>query len=119
LSYDTQSYEVYYTASSVNYKNNIINLERDFDDVLKLQSREFNFKSTNTLCIGYIAEEVYDINKDFAASGSDGNGEPTNICWFNVVLYQNEVIKRLDREVKEQNVEINKLKEILSRNNIN
>ena len=44
------------------------------------------------------------------------------------MIYQNEVIKRLDREVKEQaieinklkeqNAEINKLKEILSRNNI-
>ena len=109
VSYNAGTYEVYYTPSSAKYKDNIINLDRDFDDVLKLQSREYRFNQRgNDLHIGYIAEEVYDINKEFSTTNEDG-GEPANIAWFNIVLYQNEVIKRLDKELKELKLRVDNL----------
>lgn len=109
VSYNPSNYEVYYTPSSAKYKDNVINLDRDFDDVLKLQSREYRFNQRgNDLHIGYIAEEVYDINKEFSTTNEDG-GEPANIAWFNIVLYQNEVIKRLDKELKELKLRVDNL----------
>jgi hypothetical protein len=109
VSYNPATYEVYYTPSSATYKNNVKNLERDFDDVLKLQSREYRFNQRgNDLHIGYIAEEAYDINKEFSTTNEDG-GEPANIAWFNIVLYQNEIIKRLDKELKELKLRVDNL----------
>ena len=110
LGYDTTTYEVFETASSAKYKDNIKNAERDYDDVLKLVPREYRFKSTDEIVIGYIAEEVYDINPEFATTGMDKNGEPDNIYWFNLAIYQNEVIKRHDKEIKDLQTEINALK---------
>ena len=125
--YDASTGEVTHSTSSQKYKNNISTLYRNFDDVLNIRPVEYIFKSTEKLEIGLIAEEVFDINSDFATYPSASH-EPEAINWFNIIVYQNEVIKRLDREVKEQaieinklkeqNAEINKLKEILSRNNI-
>jgi len=43
----------------------------------------------------------------------DKNGEPENIYWFNLAIYQNEVIKRHDKEIKELKNEIMILKNIV------
>ena len=59
---------------------------------------EYNFKATNEQHIGYIAEEVYGVNKELASLNSETK-EPAAINWFNIILYQNEVIKRLDKEL--------------------
>jgi len=115
LGYDTTTYEVFETASSAKYKDNIKNAERNFDDILKIVPREYRFKSTDEYLIGYIAEEVYDINKEFATCGMDKNKEPENIYWFNLAIYQNEVIKRHDKEIKDLQNEIMILKNIVSK----
>lgn len=88
--YDTGNYEIGYATSGQKYKNNIIKLERNFDDVLKLRSVEYNFKRDNVKCIGYIAEQLYDVNPEFAIYQGD---EPDAIDWFNIIVYQNEVVK--------------------------
>ena len=109
LYYDPATYEVYYLTSSQKYKNNIKTLIRNFDDVLNLRSVEYNFKDTNSYNIGYIAEEVYGINKDFATLNSQTK-EPVAIYWHNITLYQNEIIKRHDKEIKDLRNEIEILK---------
>ena len=48
-----------------------------------------------------------DINEDFATYGLENEPEsPSGIHWFNLILYQNEIIKR-------HNAEINELKDII------
>jgi hypothetical protein len=89
---------VYYITSSQKYKDNIKTLNRNFNDVLNLRSVEYNFKETSEQHIGYIAEEVYDVSKELASLNSQTK-EPAAINWFNIILYQNEVIKRLDKEL--------------------
>ena len=109
MGYDPATYEVYYLTSSQKYKDNIKNLKRNFDDVLKLRSVEYNFKETNEQHIGLISEEVYDVNKELASLNSQTK-EPAAINWFNIILYQNEIIKRHDKELKELRNEIEILK---------
>lgn len=97
--YGSTTGELSYSVSSQKHKNNIKKLERNFDDVLKLRSVEYNFKRDNIKCIGLIAEQAYDINRDFCIF--DSTLEPQAIDWFNIVLYQNEVIKENRKRIED------------------
>ena len=121
LVYNANTKEITYNGSSRRFKNNITKLDRNWDDIFLLQSCEYNFIQDNSHAIGYIAEEVSEINTEFATYGLENEPEsPSGINWFNLILYQNEIIKRHNDEMKEMkdniknhNKEIEELKDII------
>jgi hypothetical protein len=74
LKWTTTTGQLTYDTSTAKTKENIINASTaSYNDVLKLQPREFNYRKTtdtNTY-LGLIAEEVADINPIFAVYGPD------------------------------------------------
>jgi filamentous hemagglutinin len=89
--YSFSTGEVSYSSSTINHKYDVITAERDWNSVLDIRPVEYTFITNQVRRLGAIAEEVYDINPDFAIM--DGQPTPGAVDWFNVVLYQNEVIK--------------------------
>ncbi len=53
------------------------------------------------LYIGYVAEELNDIDTNFAYKIPDYNGNliPESVEWFNMLIYSIEEIKKLRNEV--------------------
>jgi hypothetical protein len=74
LKWTTTTGQLTYDTSTAKTKKNITNaLTSSYNDILKLQPREFNYKKTtdNNTYLGLIAEEVAEVNPIFAIYGPD------------------------------------------------
>ena len=97
--------EITYNASTKKYKTNIIDLSQNTEKIYELEPREYDFIPDNTHMVGFIAEEVFDIDKYLATL--DMNGEVENINWNGLITYLVAEMKKLKINF---NYEINKLK---------
>jgi hypothetical protein len=100
LYYNTGTSEITYLSSSRETKDNINNLNTDTSVVLNLQPKTFTYKSDpqSGTQVGYIAEEVAEINPHFAGYNSAG-GNPVSINYNNIVVFLLEEVKRLNNKV--------------------
>ena len=96
LSYDTSTGEFTYSPSSIRFKKNIIDLQQDTSKILQVRPREFDLKSNNQHGIGYIAEELNDIDPYLA--NKDSSGTISGVHWNNMILYAIEEFKKIKAE---------------------
>jgi hypothetical protein len=115
--YDTTNFELTYATSSIKYKKNITDLKQDTSKILNVRAREYDRKDDNKHYIGYIAEELDDIDNHFTWKNPEGS--PEGIDWNNLLLYSIEEVKKLKKELNEtQNLvyelraELNSLKKL-------
>ena len=99
LVYNTTSGEITYQNSSIKYKKNVIDLQEDTTKIFNIRAREYDTKNENKHCIGYIAEELNDIDTYFTWKNPDGT--PEGIEWFNLLIYSIEEVKKLRKELDE------------------
>ena len=88
------------TSSDINLKDNVQIIENSIDKVVGIRGVTFNWKSSGEKSAGVIAQEVEQVFPEVTHS----NGE-------NMVVNYNGLIGLLVEAVKEQQVEINNLKE--------
>jgi hypothetical protein len=97
--YNTGTGEVTYNTSSIKYKKNVIDLTTDTSVLHNLRAREYDSKDDDKHYIGYIAEEVDEVDTHFTWKNSDGT--PEGLEWFNMLVYAIEEIKKLRIEVNQ------------------
>jgi len=100
LNYSTPSGEITYTTSSRSTKNTIEPLVTDTATVYQLAPKTFiyNTDPQSGTHVGYIAEEVYEVNPAFATY-CELNGPPVAINYNTVQVYMLEEMKKLRAEV--------------------
>ena len=98
--YNTTTSEITYNTSSIKYKKNVIDLQQDTSNVYNIRAREYDSKDENKHYIGYIAEELNDVDTYFTWKNPDNT--PEGIEWFNLLIYTIEEMKKL----KQKNIEI-------------
>ena len=106
--YSFSTGEVSYSSSSITKKYDVITAERDWDSVLNIRPVEYTFITDNVRRLGAIAEEVFDINPDFAIF--DHDPAPGAIDWFNIIVYQNQVIKENRQRIETLETDLAALK---------
>jgi hypothetical protein len=100
LNYSLPSGEITYVASSRDTKNTIEPLTADTATVYQLAPKTFiyNTDPQSGTHVGYIAEEVYEVNPVFA-SYCELNGPPVAISFDTIQVYMLEEMKKLRAEV--------------------
>jgi hypothetical protein len=90
-------------SSSERYKENIEAAREDFQKVLSLEPKTFNYKSEpdGPTLIGYIAEEVDDAGLS-AVTVYDEQGRPDAVDYSRLVIYSNEILKKHQATIQEQ-----------------
>jgi hypothetical protein len=104
MTYDTTNFEVRYNSSSKKYKTDIIDLPYDTSTLYNLNPREFLSTIDYKTYIGFVAEEVEEVDTRFA--WKDESGSPESIEWFNMLIYTISEIKKLNRKVLELETKI-------------
>ena len=96
--YNTTTHEITYNTSSIKYKKNVVNLQQDTSKLYNVEAREYDAKVDDKHYIGYIAEELNDIDTYFTWKNPDGT--PEGIEWFNLLIYSIEEIKKLKKRIE-------------------
>ena len=91
--------------SSVRFKENIVGLEGSLDKVIHMRGVKYNKKGTNYNQVGVIAEEVLDVLPEVVNYSSTGEIEGVAYARITAVLIE---------AIKEQQKQINELKELLN-----
>jgi hypothetical protein len=101
LTWNSDSGEITNFSSQRSHKDNIENLNTNTSSVFDLQPRTFTYKSNpaSGTHIGYIAEEVAEINPNFANYNTLG-GEPVGINFNTITVFLLEEIKKLKSELE-------------------
>jgi hypothetical protein len=97
--YNAGTGEITYQVSSQRYKENIVNLQQNTSKVLDVQAREFDLKNSGHHRLGYIAEELHELDPHFTHVNQQG--EPEGIEWNNLLVYLIEQVKVLKARVDE------------------
>ena len=97
VTYNTDTFELTYSTSSIKYKKNVIDLTEDTSVLHNIKAREYDSKESNKHFIGYIAEELNDASPWFTWKNPDGS--PEGIEWFNLLVYSIEEIKKLKNQI--------------------
>jgi hypothetical protein len=97
LVYNTTTNEITYNTSSIKYKKNVIDLQEDTSKLYNIKAREYDTKDDDKHFIGYIAEELNDVDTYFTWKNPDGT--PEGIEWFNLLIYTIEEMKKLKQEI--------------------
>ena len=94
VSYNTSTFELSYLTSSAKTKNTINDLSVDTSDIYKLRPRTYLYNSDPECGFqtGYIAEEVADINPDYATY-AEVDGDPVGINYNVIIVYLVEEMK--------------------------
>ena len=104
LKWNSSTKNVTYDTSSERYKNNIRNSIYGLSDIMKLNSKMFEYKDTGRTDIGLIAEEVYPIIPELVLL--DENSLPNGVSY-------DRMVSILTRGMQEQQCTINTLKTCL------
>lgn len=91
-------------SSSMRYKENIREVEDDFDLVYKLSPKQFNYKQKAYECIGLIAEEVEEVMPSMVIRDEKGQPDTVNylrlpIMMLGAIKQQKSVINQLENDV--------------------
>ena len=118
--YNSDTAEITYSTSSKRYKKNIRDKVINSEAIYKLRTVEFDsIQDSDNLknIVGYIAEEVAEVDPIFAGYIKDENGDniPDSIDWFKILLYSVEEIKKQKEQLDEQKILINDLLSRLER----
>jgi hypothetical protein len=89
--------EMTYDTSSARYKDNIRDSKYGLADVLKIQSRQFEYKDTGNSDVGFIAEEMVDIVPELVAI--DKEGRPDAVSYDRMTSILVKAIQELKAEV--------------------
>jgi len=112
LYYDSTTFEIRYNSSSRRFKENIQNINIDTSKVLQIIPREFNgIGTTDFVPIGYIAEELNDIEPQFTTLDKEGEIEGVNVAIINACTL--EEVKKNRLEIIELKKEIENLKKLI------
>ena len=107
MMYDMIEGGVGYQASSLRFKENVLNLDFDADAFLALDARTFDWKDSGRNDIGFIAEEVAAFDERLAVS--DGQGGFISMHYDKMTVYLFKVVKDLHAKVAELETKINTL----------
>jgi len=96
LNYNATSGEVTYVTSSRSTKNTIQSLATDTSSIYQLAPKTFIYNSDTQLTrhVGYIAEEVHEVDPVFATYDSP-DGPPLAISFDTIQVYMLEEMKKL------------------------
>ena len=110
--YNATTFELSYLTSNTTTKNTIVDLASSMDTNviydLSPKTYYYNTDPNAGLQVGYIAEEVRELNRHFATYDRPG-GDPVAINYNAVVVFLVEEVKKL----KKENIEINNRLRIL------
>ena len=96
------------SPSSKRYKKNIRRLQIDPEEVLKLQTVRFEWKTTGKEDVGLIAEDVEEAVPDLVIY--NGEGEPEAVKYDKVAIYLLEVVKAQEERISALEKEIAQLR---------
>ena len=96
LVYSATTGEITYNTSSIKYKKNVIDLDQATSNIYNIRAREYDSKVDDTHHIGYIAEELNDVDTNFTWKQ---DGLPEGIEWFNILVYTIEEMKKLKKRI--------------------
>jgi len=102
---------IFIYSSSRETKTNIIPLSDDFSKILKAQPVSFTDKSTGEKCIGFIAEDFNDIGLNNLVVYN--TGKPVGLSYELVSIYNLEIIKEQQKQLEDQQEQIDELKQII------
>lgn len=95
------------SASSRRYKDNIRPLSINIEDVMKLQPVRFQYKETHVEDIGLIAEDVDEVLKDLVIY--DSEEKPEAVKYDRIAVYLISIVKEQQKAIEELNVRNEKL----------
>jgi hypothetical protein len=96
--YNATSGEITYSTSSIKYKKNVIDLQEDTSKIYNIRPREYDSKIDDIHYIGYIAEELNEVDTNFTWKQND---LPEGIEWFNMLIYTIEEMKKLKKRIED------------------
>ena len=85
--------EIARATSSLRYKENIVDLQKDTSKIFQLQAKSFDLKSGAKNRLGYIAEEVYKVDPSLVILNSES--QPEALEEFHMFVCLLEEVKRL------------------------
>lgn len=96
-------------TSSVRFKTDVTPLHDNFSKVLALQPKAFRYKEGGDRAIGYLAEDVADLElNDLVAV--DASGAPLSVHYKLLPVYILEVVKRQQEAIDELREELERLR---------
>ena len=98
LYWDSTTSEIIAATSSLRYKTNITDLQRDSAVLHQFRPREYDGKFEPGHFVGFIAEELYDIDPYCAVIRNDTQ-LPESINWNTIIVYLVNEVKKLRAEV--------------------
>jgi len=104
----TGNTELTLDTSSARYKDNIRDSVYGLDDILKMQSRQFEYKDDGRSDVGFVAEEMVDVIPEVVAI--DAQGRPDAVSYDRLVSVCVKAIQELKTIVDAQAAEITALK---------
>ena len=107
MMYDMIDGGIGFQASSLRFKENVLNLDFDTNSFLSLDARTFDWKDSGRNDIGFIAEEVAAFDERLAVS--DGQGGFISMHYDKMTVYLFKVVKDLHAKVAELETKINTL----------
>jgi len=110
LRYDTSDGEIYYQASSIRYKTDIVNLESSLDKINTLRPVRYNDIKTGQPACGLIAEETFDIIPEVVFTKEiEGFDEPQveGLNYSDLVPFLIKSIQELKAEIETLKTQIN------------
>jgi len=96
--YNASNGEITYNTSSIKYKKNVIDLQEDTSKIYNIRAREYDSKIDDIHHIGYIAEELNEVDTNFTWKQND---LPEGIEWFNMLIYTIEEMKKLKKRIED------------------
>ena len=97
LYYNTSTNEITYAGSMAKYKSNIADLSLNTETIYNLNPREYDYLDGKH-CVGFIAEEVDEVDTMLSAKNDDGT--PENINWFGLTTYLVQEMKKVNKRLK-------------------
>jgi hypothetical protein len=105
--YDINEGGIGFQASSLRFKENVVNLDFDAAELFKLDARVFDWKDSGRNDVGFIAEEVAAFDERLAVS--DGQGGFISMHYDKMTVYLFKVVKDLHAKVEELEAKLNEL----------
>ena len=101
LAYNIDTNEIGIASSSIRYKTNVVDLDKDTSAIYKLRPVEFDYKQGGSHALGFIAEEVDAVDPSLTFKNS--NNTPEGIEWNSMTTYTISELKKLKNEVNIMN----------------